>query len=306
MGYLENYRKIESHIVLGYKCNHYCRHCVVQVKRTRAMEENANDLSKDEAFKAIQTAINNGATKIVFTGGEPTLREDLTDLITYTLDNGCRVQVQTNGSMPEKIKEICGCCDEHLDMLEFMIPLHSANAERHDYICRSNNGFNQAIESLKIILHAGVRIIGKIVLTKFTDSLTDICRVYEKIGASSIIIAYPHCVSFPIDVIREVDLEKKDTERIFFEFFKSEYHVPIILQAFPRCFIGEQTKAIIQEEQEDFLALEIVEHQFRMKDGKQWHIFRKLDKRKFSYCTSCRYNNNCEGIWKDYQKAYGN
>ena len=306
MGYLLNHKEVESHIVMGYKCNHYCRHCVVQVKRTRADEENASDLPKDEALKAIQTAINNGATKIVFTGGEPTLREDLTDLIIYTLNSGCNVQVQTNGSRPEKIKEICRRCGKHLDMLEFMIPLHSANADKHDFICRSNNGFSQAIESLKVLSRAGVRIIGKIVLTKFTDSLTDICRVYEDIGASSIIIAYPHCVSFPVDVIREVDLEKEDTKRIFCEFFKNEYCMPIILQAFPRCFVGEQTKAVIQEEQEDFLALEIVEHQFRTKEGKQWHTFRKLDKRKFSHCTSCQYNNNCEGIWKDYQKAYGN
>lgn len=306
MGYLLNHKEVESHIVMGYKCNHYCRHCVVQVKRTRADEENVNDLSKDEVLKAIQTAINNGATKIVFTGGEPTLREDLTDLIIYTLNSGCNVQVQTNGSRSEKIKEICRRCGKHLDMLEFMIPLHSANADKHDFICRSNNGFSQAIESLKVLSHAGVRIIGKIVLTKFTDSLTDICRVYEDIGASSIIIAYPHCVSFPVEVIREVDLEEEDTKRIFCEFFKNEYRIPIILQAFPRCFVGEQTKAVIQEEQEDFLALEIVEHQFRTKEGKQWHTFRKLDKRKFSHCTSCQYNNKCEGIWKDYQKAYGN
>ena len=221
MGYLLNHKEVESHIVMGYKCNHYCRHCVVQVKRTRADEENASDLSKDEALKAIQTAINNGATKIVFTGGEPTLREDLTDLIIYTLNSGCNVQVQTNGSRPEKIKEICRRCGKHLVMLEFMIPLHSANADKHDFICRSNNGFSQAIESLKVLSRAGVRIIGKIVLTKFTDSLTDICRVYEDIGASSIIIAYPHCVSFPVDVIREVDLEKEEYEDVAAEFYQS-------------------------------------------------------------------------------------
>ena len=141
MGYLLNHKEVESHIVMGYKCNHYCRHCVVQVKRTRADEENASDLSKDEALKAIQTAINNGATKIVFTGGEPTLREDLTDLIIYTLNSGCNVQVQTNGSRPEKIKEICRRCGKHLDMLEFMIPLHSANADKHDFICELESAF---------------------------------------------------------------------------------------------------------------------------------------------------------------------
>lgn len=306
MSYLINNKKVESHIVLGYKCNHYCRHCVVQVKRAHSDEANVSDFSKEEAINAIQTAIDNGATKIVFTGGEPTLRDDLTELVMYTLKKGCNVQVQTNGSMTKKIKEICRCCNEYSDMLEFMIPLHSANADIHNFICRSNNSFNQVIESMKEISYAGMRIIGKVVLTKFTDNLNDICRIYERFAASSVIIAYPHCVSFPIAVIREVDLEREDTKRIFSEFFKNEYRIPIILQAFPRCFVGEQPKAIIQEEQEDFLSLEIVEHQFRVKDGKQWHTFRKLDKRKFSYCTSCQYNNHCEGIWKDYQKAYGN
>ncbi|MCI7738142.1 MAG: radical SAM protein [Lachnospiraceae bacterium] len=300
-----SHREVESHIVLGYKCNHYCRHCVVQVKRTRAEEEYISDLSKSEAINAIKTAIDNGATKIVFTGGEPTLREDLPDLILYCLENGCSVQIQTNGSLTDKIKEICNCSTEHLDMLEFMIPLHSANEKTHDFICRSTNGFNQAIESLKYIANAGVKIIGKIVLTKFTDRLSDICRVYETIGASSIIIAYPHCVSFPVDVIREVDLKEEDTRRIFDTFYNDEFTIPIILQAFPRCFVGEHPQAVIQEEQDDFLALEIVEHQFRNEDGKQWHDFRKLDKRKFNHCTFCKYNKNCEGIWKDYMKAYG-
>ena len=298
--------EIESHIVFGYKCNQYCRHCVVQVKRARADEEHTGNLSRDEAVKAIKTAIENGATKIVFTGGEPTLREDLPDLILYCLESGCGVQIQTNGSMTGRIKEICDRSTEYKSKLEFMIPLHSANAEKHGYICRSKNGFNQTIESLKYIASEGFKIIGKIVLTKYTDSLVNICRIYEEIGASSIIIAYPHCVSFSVDTIREVDLRKEDTQRIFSEFYKNEFSIPIILQAFPRCFVGDHPQAVIQEEQEDFLALEIVEHQFKAEDGKQWHTFRKLDKRKFNYCASCEYNNNCEGIWKDYLKAYGN
>ena len=306
MGTPISQQEVESHIVFGYKCNHYCRHCVVQVKRARSDREHTGDFSKDEAVKAIKIAIENGATKIVFTGGEPTLRDDLPDLISYSLESGCSVQIQTNGSMTGKIKEICDRGTGYKSKLEFMIPLHSANAEKHDYICRCKNGFHQAIDSLNYIAGEDFKIIGKIVLTKYTDSLVNICKIYEEIGVSSIIIAYPHCVSFPVDMIREIDLRKEDTQRIFSEFYKNEFSIPIILQAFPRCFVGEYPQVVIQEEQEDFLALEIVEHQLRADNGKLWHVFRKLDKRKFSHCASCEHNSNCEGIWKDYLKAYEN
>lgn len=299
-------KEVESHIVLGYKCNHNCMHCVVKIKRIYSEEKNTENLSKDEAMAAVETAIEKGATKIVFTGGEPTLREDLPCLVLYCIEKGCGVQIQTNGSMTEQIKEICSCCAECSEMLEFMIPIHSTNAERNDYICRSNNGFKQARESIEFIARAGVKIIGKIVLTKFTDNLSDICKFYEEAGASSIIVAYPHCVSFPVDIIRKVDLKREDTRKIFEEFYQNEFSIPIILQAFPRCFVGEYSNIIIQEEQEDYLALEILEHQFRTEDGKKWHTFRKLDKRKFTNCPFCKYNDNCEGIWKDYIKAYGN
>lgn len=299
-----NQKAVESHIVLGYNCNHQCRHCVVQVKRIKAENEYTN-LTKDEAISAVETALRNGATRIVFTGGEPTLRGDLPELVSFCFERGCKVQIQTNGSLTDSIKRVCSSNIDYLSMLEFMIPLHSANAKIHDNICRSENGFCQAIESLKYLANIRATIIGKIVLTKFTDDLSEICRIYEELGATSIIIAYPHCVSFPVEIIREIDLKEGETRDIFNKFYGESYKIPIILQAFPRCFVGEHPQAIIQEEQEDFLALEIVEHKLRVKDGMQWHTFRKLDKRKFRRCTLCKYNNTCEGIWKDYLKAYG-
>lgn len=300
-----NHKAVESHIVLGYNCNQHCRHCVVQVKRMRVEGEHEGNLSKDEAVNAIVTAIANGATTIVFTGGEPTLRADLPELVSFCLQRGCKVQIQTNGSFADSIKRVCDSNLDHLSMLEFMIPLHSADPKVHDNICRSENGFYRAIESLQYLAGIGTAIIGKIVLTKFTDDLRAICRLYEKLGAASIIIAYPHCVSFPIETIREVDLKEEETSEIFDAFYRESYKVPIILQAFPRCFIGKHPQAVIQEEQADFLALEVVEHQLRAEDRLQWHTFRKLDKRKFGHCTACKYNNTCEGIWKDYLKAYG-
>ena len=50
-------KNIESHIVLGYKCNHHCKHCVVQVKREAAHNDIISDLLFDEAIDIIYDAI---------------------------------------------------------------------------------------------------------------------------------------------------------------------------------------------------------------------------------------------------------
>lgn len=300
-----HHKEIETHIVLGYNCNHHCRHCVVQVKRMSFVGKHEANLSKDEAIKAIVTSFSNGSKNIVLTGGEPTLRADLPELVSFSLQRGCKVQIQTNGSSLDNIKRVCDYNYNHLSRLEFMIPLHSADPNIHDNICRSKNGFYHTIESLKYLEDIGATICGKIVLTKYTDDLRAICRLYEKLSATSIIIAYPHCVSFPIELIKDVDLKEEETRKIFDEFYRESFKVPIILQAFPRCFIGEHQKAVLQEEQAEYLSLQVHEHQLRAEDALQWHIFRQRDKIKFVHCTACKYNDTCEGIWKDYLKAYG-
>lgn len=295
---------IESHIVLGYKCNQLCKHCVIQVKRNNAVKDNMNDLSFDEAVITIKNAVSNGVKKIVFTGGEPTLREDLPELAAFSLRQGCAVQIQSNGSLPEAVEKLCCYDDLSKDKLEFMIPLHSANAHRHDWICGSEGGFDNTIASLELLKINKVRVIGKIVLTRYTDDLSAICDIYEKYCADSVIFAYPHCVSFPDELVRSVDLTKDECRKVFEAFYNRPHKIPVILQAFPRCFVGVECDDI-QEEQSEFLSLQIIEQQFRQTDGKLWHEYRKLDKRKFSYCNGCMYNDRCEGIWKEYIRIYG-
>ena len=299
-------KEIESHIVLGYSCNHYCKHCVVQVKRQKVKQSgSSSDLSPSESVMGVKQAIDNGATKIVFTGGEPTLRPDLPDLVNLSLSRGCIVQIQTNGSQPRMIECICRDNMKFIDRIEFMIPIHSSNQKHNDFICGCEGGFEDALNSIDCIMSHNGNLIGKIVLTQYTVDLPSICRLYERNRAKYIIIAYPHCVSFPVELIRRVDLEKQQSKDILQELYHHSFEIPIILQAFPHCFIGDIPDAVIQEEQPDFLSLQIVEHKLKSENPLAWHTYRKLDKRKFNHCNTCMYDKLCEGIWKDYIKAYG-
>lgn len=296
-------RTVESHIVLGYNCNHQCRHCVVQVKRSQS-EGNDGNLSTQEAYAAIDMAISNGATKIVLSGGEPTVRTDLPELVSYCLSREKDVQIQTNGFNYLAIRQICEQNLSCMNRLEFMIPIHSADSAQNDFICGCDGGLHNAIASLAYLDSLHGNVIGKIVLTKYTGDLEAICRIYERYGVCEIIIAYPHCVSFPVERVREIDLDINETREIFDRFSRQKLDASIILQGFPRCFIGDVQGVVVQEEQEEYLSREIVEYKFQSKEGGSWHKYRRLDKRKFAHCDKCLYNDNCEGIWKEYMKIF--
>lgn len=292
---------IESHIILGYNCNHYCKHCVVQVKRAQR-EDSDKDLSTEEARGAVDMAISNGASKIVLSGGEPTVRPDLPELVSYCLSKGKEVQIQTNGFNVSMIKRICEQNICNINRLEFMIPLHSADADQNDFICGCTGGLQNAFASLAYLESVYANVIGKVVLTRYTGDLKEICCIYERYKARKVIIAYPHCVSFPVERIREIDLNESETREIFRTFYRHPPKIPVLLQGFPRCFIGNIPEIVVQEEQKDYLSLEIVEYKFQSREGNSWHKYRRLDKRKFERCSDCCYNGSCEGIWKEYMK----
>ncbi len=298
------FSQIESHIMLGYKCNHHCLHCVVQVKRELKSKEKDDTLSHEEAIATIEQAFEHKATKIVISGGEPTLRSDIIELVQICLKKGAIVQIQTNGSQTDVIKNICIENRDYSNMLEFMIPMHSVNENIFDMICGCKGGYENLECTLKYLKSIQANIVGKIVLTKYTDNLQSICEMYRKYGAKKIIIAYPHCVSFSTDKIAEIDLERIEVQNKINEILNIDKPNEICMQGFPRCFIGTNVFTI-QEEDREYINTLVLEHQYKSSVPLPWHKYRKLDKRKFKHCSSCEYDKICEGIWKEYLKIYG-
>jgi MoaA/NifB/PqqE/SkfB family radical SAM enzyme len=280
----------------------------VQVSREKYQKNNISDMSTEESLKAIRNAIENNATKIVLSGGEPTLRTDIVKLVKYILDHGVQVQIQTNGIKTDSIENILSCAETNKSFLEFMIPLHGNNSESHGKVNNYKGSFIATLKSLSIIARNNVSIVGKIVCTKYGGkNIPEIVRLFQEYKTKLIIVAYPHCVQFPDNLILETDIEKEDMVKLFQVFDRMVLDIPIYLQGFPRCFTGElkNTNIFFQEEMSDFLNTEIVENKQRDWIGIPWHEYRRMEKKKFSHCGICGYDQKCEGIWKEYMSVYG-
>jgi len=77
------------------RCNLKCIHCYSSSRNIRYK----NELSTDEGKKLIADLAAFRAPVILFSGGEPLMREDLPDLARFAVDKGMRAVISTNGTL---------------------------------------------------------------------------------------------------------------------------------------------------------------------------------------------------------------
>ncbi|MDE5832860.1 MAG: 12,18-didecarboxysiroheme deacetylase [Desulfovibrio sp.] len=86
------------------RCNLRCVHCYAQ-----AVDENGADaITTAKAKEIIDDLADYGVPVMLFSGGEPLVRRDLTELASYATQKGMRAVISTNGTLisREKAKEL--------------------------------------------------------------------------------------------------------------------------------------------------------------------------------------------------------
>ncbi|MCY3410454.1 MAG: radical SAM protein [Candidatus Heimdallarchaeota archaeon] len=90
-------------IKLTFRCNAECYYCLHGLRtRTSPHTIKKLELSTFEWKQIISELYELGTRVITFSGGEPTIRSDLIDLVRYTSKLGIRVKMTSNGSLITK------------------------------------------------------------------------------------------------------------------------------------------------------------------------------------------------------------
>jgi len=131
-------------------CNLNCVHCyahAVEISREK-------ELSGVQARAVIDDLSKFGSPVILFSGGEPLLRPDLTDLAEYAVNKGMRAVVSTNGTLidaqkAEALKEIgLSYVGVSLDGME----------EVNDRFRRKKGAFRDALKGIRNCQEAGLKV----------------------------------------------------------------------------------------------------------------------------------------------------
>lgn len=111
-----------AYVHLTDRCNLHCTGCYSFVDHRNARP----DLTTPEALRVIDQVVGQGATEIVFSGGEPLLRADIAQVVRHAKERGCTVCLITNGTVrPQGLDDLL----PHLDTLSVSIDGYSDDTE---------------------------------------------------------------------------------------------------------------------------------------------------------------------------------
>ncbi|NLV74067.1 MAG: radical SAM protein [Chloroflexi bacterium] len=141
-----------SEIALTYRCQNRCTFCYADApKRGRKVPE----MDTAEVMLVIDRLYDEAHCPTVsFTGGEPTLREDLPELVAYAKAKGMRVNLITNGLACADPAYVARLKEAGLDSAQ--VSLEGATAEVHDAITQHLGAFVKTVAAVHNLRAVGI------------------------------------------------------------------------------------------------------------------------------------------------------
>lgn len=131
-------------------CNLGCIHCYAHAVKKPVKKE----LSNEEAKIVIDDLAGFGSPVILFSGGEPLMRPDLTDLASYAVDKGMRAVISTNGTLitSKKAMEL-----KKIGLSYVGISLDGME-EVNDHFRNTKGAFRDALAGIRNCKDAGLKV----------------------------------------------------------------------------------------------------------------------------------------------------
>lgn len=153
LGY--NSLPVISEIAVTYRCNLRCRFCYAGCGNGCGAPRRG-EMSIDQIRTILHTIYHEAqAPTVSFTGGEPLLRADLPEMVSYAKSLGFRVNLISNGTLatPERVKALA---DAGLDSAQ--VSLEGPNASLHDRITGVAGSFIRSVAGLRRLRDAGITV----------------------------------------------------------------------------------------------------------------------------------------------------
>lgn len=309
---------------LGYSCNNYCFHCVVEPQMdSMRQREGRIDQTYAELVNCMNSPEFRRADGITITGGEPTIRDDFIRILKYIVTHypKKRIMIQTNG---RKLKEYVKPIYKLSRKIGYVVALHSTNEEIHNRITGNKNGnpFKEtwgALEEIKRVypnfMEAGrVEIVlSRLNLRDFYDTVV---KLHEN-AINYVGISYPHLDG-------RYERNRSEAERIGFPYQELKEELPkvhqyakehpdllLTFEEVPKCMWRDENGALLGpltniSDNAPFTS-EGEEVVVRFPDYQIddfVNIFRKAHKHS-SKCRDCVLSGTCLGVWYEAMDMFG-
>lgn len=164
-------------LLLTDRCNFKCPYCRGVRKECRG------DLPVDDALKIIKYWTNEGLKNIRFSGGEPTLYNELNTLVRFSALNGVeRIAISTNGSAVQEVYDtLIGD-----GVNDFSISLDACCSSYSDKMAGVQGYFQRVVDNIRYLSSKTYVTVGVVFTDETAESVIDIIRFSCEMGVSDI------------------------------------------------------------------------------------------------------------------------
>jgi radical SAM protein with 4Fe4S-binding SPASM domain len=160
-------------LALTYRCNNDCAHCY------NARPRSFPELSTEEWKSILDKLWQIGIPHVVFTGGEPTLRQDLAELVAHAGRNGQITGLNTNGRRLANKKFVDQLVEAGLDHVQITVESHDPAI--HDHMVLARGAWTQTMAGVRNALDTPLYVMtnttmleeNSVVLEKTLDFLAE-------------------------------------------------------------------------------------------------------------------------------------
>jgi radical SAM protein with 4Fe4S-binding SPASM domain len=138
-------------LAITYHCNNDCSHCY------NARSRDYPEMTTKNWNHILDLLWKIGIPHIVFTGGEPTLREDLPELVAHAEQNGQITGINTNGRRFSDPKYVDTLVRAGLDHVQITIESHEPDI--HDSMVNSRGAWKQTIAGIRNVLNSPLYVM---------------------------------------------------------------------------------------------------------------------------------------------------
>ncbi len=167
---------LSAMVVLTERCNLSCPHCYVPKPKY------IGELDKREISTVFQQLADMGILRLILTGGEPTLRPDLIDIVEDAIHKRFALVLKTNATRLT-IKSVEALYE--VGLTEIDTSLYHIEPEAHDKFVHENGAFQNTVRMMEHFSALGGRIRVSIIVMKWNLPIVlDLISYIEKKGWS--------------------------------------------------------------------------------------------------------------------------
>lgn len=284
----------KADIKTGFLCNNNCIFCVQGHKKKFGDKDTPK-------LKRIIKEAKDGCDAITFTGGEPTIRKDILELVRFAKKLGFKtIQIQSNGRM-FAYEKFCQ------DMIkaganEFALAVHGHNEKLHNYLTQAES-FKQVISGIHNLKKLKQRVILNTVICRSNyRQLPEIAKLLVSLDVDQFQFAFVHALGAAEEnfdsVVPRVSLVIPHLKRAIDIGWLMKKAV--MVEGIPACFLPGYENHISENFMPD---MKIFDLDNTIEDFKESRLAE--GKLKGKKCRTCKNFPGCEGMWREYPLKFG-